>query len=106
MYKSRPAKKEEAFIYKPYHIPTEHSDTAFLADRTIEDLALVNDSFFKHVSFLKPHPPFHVADPWFSQINPEDIELPITNTSMEELSTKHPLSVSYTHLTLQTNREV
>ena len=91
LYKSRPAQKEEAFIYKPYHIPTEHSDTAFLADRAIEDLALVNDSFFKHVSFLKPHPPFHVADPWFSQINPEDIELPITNTSMEELSTKHPL---------------
>ena len=25
------------------------------------------------------------------EINPEDIEFPITNTSMEELSTKHPL---------------
>ena len=91
LYKSRQARKGQAFIHEPYDIPTEHSDTAFLADKTIKDLASGNDSFFKHVSFLKPHPPFHVAEPWFSQINPDDIDLPITDTSMEELSIKHPL---------------
>ena len=91
LYKSRQARKGQAFIHKPYNIPTEHSDTAFLANKVIEDLASEKNSFFKHVSFLKPHPPFHVADPWFSQIHPENIDLPIANTSMEELSHRHPL---------------
>ncbi len=91
LYKSRQARKGQAFIHEPYDIPTEHSDTAFLANKAIEDLASNNNSFFKHISFLKPHPPFHVAEPWFSQINPADIDLPITNNSMEELSIEHPL---------------
>ena len=60
-------------------------------NKVIEDLVLEDDSFFKHVSFLKPHPPFHVAEPWFSQIYPENIDLPMTNASLEELSLRHPL---------------
>jgi len=91
LYNSRQARKGQAFIHEPYDIPTEHSDTAFLANKVIEDLTSSTDSFFKHVSFLKPHPPFHVAEPWFSQIHPEDIDLPMTDTSMEELSLRHPL---------------
>ncbi len=51
LYNSRQARKGQAFIHEPYDIPTEHSDTAFLADKTIKDLASGNDSFFKHVSF-------------------------------------------------------
>ena len=91
LYNSRQARKGQAFIHEPYDIPTEHSDTAFLANKVIEDLTSSTDSFFKHVSFLKPHPPFHVAEPWFSQIHPEDIDLPMTDTTMEELSLRHPL---------------
>jgi len=91
LYNSRQARKGQAFIHEPYDIPTEHSDTAFLADKIIKDLASEKNSFFKHVSFLKPHPPFHVAEPWFSQIHPEDIDLPMTDTTMEELSLRHPL---------------
>ena len=91
LYNSRQARKGQAFIHEPYDIPTEHSDTAFLADKIIKDLASEKNSFFKHVSFLKPHPPFHVAEPWFSQIHPEDIDLPMTDTTIEELSLRHPL---------------
>ena len=79
LYKGRKPKDDQAYIYEPYYIPTEYSDTAFLADKVVNDLKNIKDPFFMHVSFLKPHPPFHVADPW---------------------------SVSYTHLTLPTNREV
>ena len=95
LYKSRQARKGQAFIHEPYDIPTEHSDTAFLADKTIKDLASEKNSFFKHVSFLKPHPPFHVAEPWFSQINPDNIDLPITSNSMKELSNMHPLLMEF-----------
>jgi len=90
LYNSRQAIKGQSFIHEPYDIPTEHSDTAFLADKTIKDLTSEKNSFFKHVSFLKPHPPFHVAEPWFSQIHPEDIDLPMTDTTIEELSLRHP----------------
>ena len=91
LYKSRQPKKGQGFVHEPYEIPTEYSDTAFLADRVIEDLVSDDNPFFKHVSFLKPHPPFHVAEPWFSQVNPKDIDLPITDTTMDELSLRHPL---------------
>ena len=91
LYKSRQAIKGKAFIHEPYDIPTEFSDTAFLADRAIKDLLSEKNSFFNHVSFLKPHPPFHVAEPWFSQVNPDDIDLPAANNSLEELSDRHPL---------------
>ena len=91
LYESRKPGESIAFIHEPYVIPTEYSDTSFLTDKVIEDLTSCKNSFFKHVSFLKPHPPFHVAEPWFSQINPDDIELPFSSTTIKELSTKHPL---------------
>ena len=32
-----------------------------------------------------------VAEPWFSQVNPDDIDLSAENNSYEELSDRHPL---------------
>ena len=91
LYKGREPKSDEAFVYEPYYIPTEYSDTAFLADKVVKDLKNIKDPFFMHVSFLKPHPPFHVADPWFSKFNPNDINLSKNNISLKELSKMHPL---------------
>ena len=91
LYKGRKPKDDQAYIYEPYYIPTEFSDTAFLADKVVNDLKKVKDPFFMHVSFLKPHPPFHVADPWFSKFNPDNIKLPQNDISLKELSKKHPL---------------
>ena len=91
LYKGREPKSDEAFVYEPYYIPTEYSDTAFLADKVVKDLKNIKDPFFMHVSFLKPHPPFHVANPWFSKFNPNDINLSKNNISLKELSKMHPL---------------
>ena len=92
LYEGRKPKDGEAFVYEPYHIPTEYSDTAFLADKVVKDLKNIKDPFFMHVSFLKPHPPFHVANPWFSKFNPNDINLSKNNISLKKLSNaSHPL---------------
>ena len=91
LYKGKYPKNGEAFIYKPYKIPSEFSDTAFLANQVIKDLLKKNNGFFKHVSFLKPHPPYNIADPWFSLFSSKNIDLPNAKLTFEELAKKHPL---------------
>ena len=90
LYKRETPEKNEGFIHRAYEIPTEHSDTSFLADQLIKDLKNTNAPFFIHASFLKPHPPMFVSEPWHSLINPDDIDLPIMDKTHEELSKDHP----------------
>ena len=91
LYKYRKPKKGKGFIHEPYEIPTEYSDTSFLATQAIEELQKKSNPFFMHISFLRPHPPMYVAEPWHSLVNPDDIELPFMNKTLEELSDIHPL---------------
>ena len=91
LYNSRQVKKGEGFIYKAWEIPTEHSDTSFLADRAVADLQNVTEPFFMHISFLKPHPPFVVSEPWHSLIDPDSLEPPITHGTKQEMINHHPI---------------
>jgi len=91
LYRYRNPEKGIGFIHEPYEIPTEHSDTSFLANQVIKDLKKINDPFFMHISFLKPHPPMYVSEPWHSLINPDDIDLPFMEKTIDEMSKQHPL---------------
>jgi arylsulfatase A-like enzyme len=91
LYKGKYPKNGEGFIYEPYKIPSEFSDTAFLTNQVIKDLRKKNNSFFKHVSFLKPHPPYNIADPWFSLFKSKNIDLPNDSLTFKQLGKKHPL---------------
>ena len=91
LYNSRHAKKGEGFVYKAWEIPTEHSDTSFLADRAVADLQNATEPFFMHISFLKPHPPFVVSEPWHSLIDPDSLEPPITHGTKQEMINHHPI---------------
>jgi len=97
LYQGRKPKKGQGFIYEPFEIPTEHSDTSFIANRAIQDLKKITDPFFMHISFLKPHPPMYVAEPWHSLINPDDIDLPIMNKTYEEMIKDHPFLKEIIH---------
>ena len=97
LYQNRKPKKGQGFIYEPFEIPTEHSDTSFLANRAIQDLKKITDPFFMHISFLKPHPPMYVSEPWHSLINPDDIDLPIMNKTYEEMIKDHPFLKEIIH---------
>ena len=44
-----------------------------------------------HISFLRPHPPMYVSEPWHSLINPDDIDLPFMEKTIEEMSNQHPV---------------
>ena len=97
LFQGRKPKKGQGFIYEPFEIPTEHSDTSFLANRVIQDLKKITDPFFMHISFLKPHPPMYVSEPWHSLINPDDIDLPIMNKTYEEMIKDHPFLKEIIH---------
>ena len=97
LFQGRKPKKGQGFIYEPFEIPTEHSDTSFLANRAIQDLKKITDPFFMHISFLKPHPPMYVSEPWHSLINPDDIDLPSMNKTYEEMIKDHPFLKEIIH---------
>lgn len=42
----------------------EHSDTAFLTDRTIEDLDARSQGWFALLTYIRPHPPFVAPAPY------------------------------------------
>ncbi len=91
IYTERLAKKNEGFVYKPWKFPSEVSDTAFLADKVVDDLNKIKDPFFMHVSFLKPHPPYQVSEPWHSLINPSKIKILNTKIQKKNRINYHPL---------------
>ena len=90
LYTREKPKDGEGYVFKAWDIPTEHSDTTFLANEVIENLENTTSSFFYHVSFLRPHPPMFVSEPWHSLIDPDDIELPKESHTYEELLDDHP----------------
>jgi arylsulfatase A-like enzyme len=90
LYLREKPKDGEGYIFKAWDIPTEYSDTTFLANEVINHLDNIMSPFFYHVSFLRPHPPMFVSEPWHSLIDPNDIELPNESFSYEQLLEEHP----------------
>jgi hypothetical protein len=85
LYTREKPKSGEGYVFKAWDIPTEHSDTTFLANEVIKDLENTTSPFFYHISFLRPHPPMFVSEPWHSLIDPNNIELPKESHTYEEL---------------------
>ena len=57
----------------------DETQTAFLVEKLLEWHAEqeVGQPWFAHVSFLRPHPPFVVPEPYASMVRPEDVPPPI-----------------------------
>jgi arylsulfatase A-like enzyme len=56
----------------------EETQTAFLVEKFLEWHAERGDApWFAHISFLRPHPPFVVPEPYASMVAPEDVPPPI-----------------------------
>ena len=90
LYTREKPKDGEGYVFKSWDIPTEHSDTTFLANEVIKDLENSSSPFFYHISFLRPHPPMFVSEPWHSLIDPHNIELPKESHTYAELLNQHP----------------
>ncbi|KKR04692.1 MAG: Sulfatase [Candidatus Uhrbacteria bacterium GW2011_GWF2_39_13] len=80
--------KYETIILGTSKVPKEYFYTQFISDKTIEFLETCNkeNPFFLFVSFLGPHSPFIVPEPYNTLYNPDDI--PVPETVKEDLSSK------------------
>ncbi|GGE04895.1 sulfatase [Aureimonas endophytica] len=94
---SRPEEGREAiFGQAPFGAPAvfqaEESETAFLTDRFLDWLSVAGpEPFFVHLSFIAPHPPFAVAEPFHSLVDPADVALPIGWGDFAREGAQHPL---------------
>ena len=79
-------------ILEPAMVRSEDSDTAFLANETIKNLdRRRDDSWLAHVTFIRPHPPFHVPEPWNKLHDPDAIPDAIAVEDFERERNIHPV---------------
>ena len=75
-------------------IDTQFTDTAWTGDRSrvqLKELAALDEPFFLHVSFWKPHSPFEIGPPYDSLY--DDIEIPLPEQFTDADLAKLPLPV-------------
>ena len=68
--------------------PEELSLAAFLTDRFLAWHARQGSSWFAHLSYLRPHPPYVAPGRWATAYDPGEVDLPIAAASEEA---RHPL---------------
>ena len=69
----------------------EHSDTAFLTDRLLEDLPTRGDGWCAHVTFIRPHPPFVAPAPYNNLVDSSALA-PAVGGDPEEFAAAHPFN--------------
>ena len=69
----------------------DHSDTAFLTDRMLEDLPTRGDGWCAHVTFIRPHPPFVAPAPFNSLVDPAAMPAPAGGDSAA-FAAAHPFN--------------
>ncbi|MED5361127.1 MAG: sulfatase-like hydrolase/transferase, partial [Actinomycetota bacterium] len=74
----------------PAIVPDELSETAYMTDRAIDFIRKAGDDrWCLHLSFIKPHWPYVVSDPYHLMY--ADEEMPRSNRTEAELETTHPV---------------
>ena len=80
----------------PALFAAEHSDTAFLTDRALDWLASQGErSWFLHLSYLRPHPPWIAPEPYATLYGPDQVPGPTVAGDLEREAEQHPLHRRY-----------
>ena len=71
---------------------SDQTQTAFLTDAFLgwhqeQDFG---NPWFAHISFLRPHPPFVVPEPYASMVPPERIPDPADDADWQDIAARHP----------------
>ena len=75
----------------PAFYSAQDSDTAFLADSALSQLAVRTDNeWFAFVSFIRPHPPIIAPEPYNRMHDPNDVADPIRVRSSDLEASIHP----------------
>jgi len=79
--------------------PDRHEDlsiSTFLTDEFFMWLTgrdkKTDDSWFAHLSYLRPHPPYAAAGKWSKEYSPDEVDMPITASE-----TRHPFHEAVIH---------
>lgn len=71
--------------WPPSPYESNETETAFVVDKVIQSLDELVEPWFLHVSLLRPHPPFHVPEPYNDLYDPADVPAPLPKPA-----TTHP----------------
>ena len=86
-----PGAEERGSTYAPAVYKAEHSNAAFLTDEAIKYVSVrADEPWFVHLSYLAPHPPFIVPEPYHDLYHPDDVPPPLRAASPEEEGEQHP----------------
>ncbi|MDU8927207.1 sulfatase-like hydrolase/transferase [Alisedimentitalea sp. MJ-SS2] len=74
---------------EPANIAEEHSETPYLTGRGMDFMADQDGPWCMHLSYIKPHWPYIVPEPYASMYGPEDVQ-PVVRSDSERQSA-HPI---------------
>jgi len=70
----------------------EHTETGYITERFLDFVGrqVPGSPWFAHLSFIRPHPPFSVPEPYNSMVPDELVDLPVRAPSPEAEAALHP----------------
>lgn len=86
-----PAGNREAQKWK-WNLPEEFHYDRWIAERTnamLEEYKNKNENFFLWASFLDPHPPYLVSEPWDTMYDPSKISIPAIHPGEHDRNPVH-----------------
>ncbi len=82
--------------FAPARYRAEDSNTAFLTSEAIKYLSVHDQKpWFVHISYLAPHPPFVVPEPYHAMYDPAEVPPPLRAASPEDEAAQHPFLDHY-----------
>jgi len=79
----------------PLAIPKNEHDTHFMVDKVMSYLDGQQDSWFVHLSLLRPHPPWVAPEPYNALYPPEELMDFVRQPDIETESRQHPFLDHY-----------
>ena len=91
-----PGAAERGPTFAPARYRAEDSNTAFVTGEAIKYISVRREQpWFVHISYLAPHPPFVVAEPYHALYDPSDVPPPVRAASPEQEAGQHPWLAHY-----------
>ncbi len=87
---------ERGRTFAPTWYRAEDSGSAFLTDEAIAYISARDTTpWFVHLSYLSPHPPYIVPDPYHALYDAAEMPLPVRHASAEQEAEQHPWARFY-----------
>lgn len=84
--------------FAPARYRAEDSNTAFLTSEVIKYVSVRDgEPWFIHMSYLAPHPPFIVPEPYHAMYDPATVPPPVRASSPESEGRQHPYLNYFLH---------